>query len=265
MNIVVLPPDVNMSEGGFSIITDESGKEEIRFGLYTVKNLGVDISDAIITERNKTGPFKSFEDFIKRITHKNLNKKSLEALTMCGALDKFGERNEILINMDNILDYHKNVVKNNVQQNSLFGDIVDTSPFVMKKISPATQPQKLQWEKELLGLFVSGFPLDPWKEKITTRGIDIDAINHTLSDGKEVTVAVIIEKIKITITKKGDKMALATLRDYSGFIEVAIFPETYKKNKHLVAIDLPIVVRGKISTRNGNKTLGVEEIRLLTL
>jgi DNA polymerase-3 subunit alpha len=262
MGIIVLPPDINKSEGGFSIVLDQNGKEEIRFGLYTVKNLGVDISDAIIAERKSAGPFTSFENFIRRITHKNLNKKSLEALTMCGALDHFGERNEILANIESVLEFHKHVVKDNILQNSLFATTEDSS-FVMKKVPAASQKQKLTWEKELLGLFVSGFPLDPWKEKIAARNIDIEKVHSHTADGKEVSLAVIIEAIKITITKKGDKMALLTLRDYSGFIEVAVFPESYKKYKDLVVIDTPLVIRGKVSTRNGEKTIALDEIKKL--
>lgn len=262
MKIIVLPPNINMSQGGFSIVKDKEGKEEIRFGLYTVKNLGVDISDAIIEERNKKGPYKSFEDFIKRVTHKNLNKKSLEALTMCGALDEFKERGEILANMENILEFHKHVVKDNILQDSLFGDLEETS-FVMKKTKPVTQEQKLIWEKDLLGLFVSGFPLDPWKEKIEERGVNIDKIHHDIPDGKEVAIAIIIETIKITVTKKGDKMGLVRLRDYTGTIEVAVFPESYKKYKDLLLIDNPLVMRGKVSTRNGEKTLIIDEVKVL--
>lgn len=262
MEIVVLPPDINKSEGGFSIVKDHSGKEEIRFGLYTVKNLGVDISNAIITERNSGGMFTSFENFIRRITHKNLNKKSLEALTMCGALDAFSERNEILANTENILEFHKHVVKDNILQNSLF-NVADESSFVMKKVTAASQKQKLAWEKELLGLFVSGFPLDPWKEKIKERNTNIEKIHSTIPDGKEVSIAVIIQSIRITVTKKGDKMALLTLRDYEGFIEVAVFPEVYKRYKNLCILDTPIIVRGKVSTRNGEKTIAVDEIKSL--
>ncbi len=262
MNIIVLPPNINMSEGGFSIVTDENGKEEIRFGLYTVKNLGVDIADAIIAERKEKGPFTSFENFINRITHKNLNKKSLEALTMCGALDEFAERGDVLANMDNILAFHKHAVKDNRHQNSLFGE-ADTTSFTMKRAPLVTQEQKLAWEKELLGLFVSGFPLDPWREKIEARGIDIDKVHHDTPDGKEVSLAVIIEKYKITKTKKGDHMALVTLRDYRGAIEVAVFPETYKRYKSAIILDLPVVVRGKVATRNGEKTIVVDEIKTL--
>jgi DNA polymerase-3 subunit alpha len=262
MGIIVLPPDVNMSEGGFSIVKDADGKEEIRFGLYTIKNLGVDIADAIIRERKTNGRYTSFENFITRITHKNLNKKSLEALTMCGALDELGDRGQVLANMDNVLSYHKHVVKDNRMQDSLFG-ASETSSFTMKKAEPVSQEQKLAWEKELLGLFVSGFPLDPWKEKIESRGIDIEKVHHDTPDGKEVSIAVVIENIKITKTKKGDHMALVRLRDYRGAIEVAVFPETYKRYKNLLTADIPLVVRGKVSTRNGDKTIVVDEVRTL--
>lgn len=266
MKINVLPPDVNMSEGGFTIVrkNNEDGSyiEEIRFGLYTIKNLGVDISDAIIAERKAKGPYTSFEDFIHRVTHKNLNKKSLEALTMCGALDELAPRGDVLANMESILDFHKSVVKDNVMQDSLFGSHTSSS-FVMKKAPPVDQKQKLAWEKELLGLFVSGFPLDPWKEKIEARGIDIEKVHHDTPDGKEVSLAVVIENIKITKTKKGDLMGLVRLRDYRGAIEVAVFPETYKRYKSLIEVDATVVVRGKVSTRNGEKTIAVDEIKSL--
>ncbi|MFA6608712.1 MAG: DNA polymerase III subunit alpha [Candidatus Paceibacterota bacterium] len=262
MKINVLPPDINKSDGGFSVVEDENGKEEIRFGLYTVKNLGVDISDAIIAERKKGGVYKSFEDFIRRVTHKNLNKKSLEALTMCGALDSFAERGQVLANMESILDFHKHVVKDNILQNNLFGDM-EESPFVMKPATKVSQEQKLTWEKNLLGLFVSGFPLDPWKEKIEAIGVNIDKVHHDTQDGKEVTIAIIIENIKITVTKKGDQMGLVKLRDYTGTIETAVFPETFKKYRPILTLDKPLIVRGKVSTRNGEKTIAVDEIRVL--
>ena len=262
MKIKILPPDINKSEGGFSIVLGKDDKEEIRFGLYTIKNLGVDISDAIIRERERGGVFVSFENFITRVTHKNLNKKSLEALTMCGALDELAERNEILANMESILAFHKHVVKDNILQNSLFDEAV-TSSFVMKKTAAATQKQKLTWEKELLGLFVSGFPLDPWKEKIIARNITIEKVHTESADGKEVSLAVIVEASKITTTKKGDIMALLTLRDYTSVIEVAVFPETYRRYKDVIMLDIPLIVRGKVTTRNGGKTLIIDEIKKL--
>jgi DNA polymerase-3 subunit alpha len=263
MGINVLPPNVNTSEGGFSIVEDAQGKEEIRFGLHTIKNLGVDIGDAIIEERKRGGPFASFENFIRRVTHKNLNKKSLEALTMCGALDELGERGEILANMDSVLDFHKHVVKDNAMQNSLFGDSSSSSSFTMKKAPPVSKEQRLAWEKELLGLFVSGFPLDPWKEKITARGISIETILHSKEDNKKVSLPVIIESIRVTKTKKGDTMALLKIRDYNGTIEVAVFPENYKRYKSIILQDIPLLINGTITTRNGEKTIILEEIKKL--
>ncbi len=262
MKINVLPPNVNFSIGAFSIIKDADEKEEIRFGLYTIKGLGEDISNAIIEERDKNGKFKSFEDFIRRVTHKNLNKRSIEALTKCGAFDEFTERGQILGNLEEILDFHKKVIKDNSTQHSLFG-IEEMSSFYMKKVPEVSKEQKLTWEKELLGLFVSGFPLDKWKEKIEERKMDIEKIRSSVADKTEVTIAVIIENIKTTITKKGDKMALLKLRDYSNTLEVALFPESYKKYKDLVVLDIPLVVKGKVSIRNGEKMMIINEIKPL--
>ncbi len=262
MQIKILPPDINMSEGGFSIVTDSNGKEEIRFGLYTIKNLGVDIADAIVNERKKTGPFTSFENFLERITHKNLNKKSLEALTMCGALDALVDRGDVLGNMDAILQFHKEVIKDNHLQGSLFGGIT-SSVFTLKKSTSVTQEQRLAWEKELLGLFVSGFPLDPWKEKIDQRGITIDKILAGTFDNQKVNIAAIIEQIRITTTKKGDKMALLILRDHYGSFEVALFPESYKKLKDKLYLDIPLIFQGKVNLRNDSRTMIIDTIEKL--
>jgi DNA polymerase-3 subunit alpha len=262
MNITVLPPNVNFSDGGFSIVENKDGVEEIRFGLHTIKNLGVDIGNAIIEERKAGGRFTSFEDFIRRVTHKNLNKKSLEALTMCGALDELGERGQILANMESILEYHKHVVRDNSLQNTLFGNTGGAS-FVMKKSPPISKDQRLVWEKELLGLFVSGFPLDPWKEKISERKLSIQSVLHSKEDSKKISLAVIIETIRLTKTKKGDTMALLKLRDYDGTIEVAVFPETYARYKSLIALDKPLIVEGHTATRNNEKTMIINDIKPL--
>ncbi len=263
MGIAILPPDINNSFGGFCITKNKKDdKEEIRFGLYTIKGLGTDIADAIISEREQNGIYTSFENFIRRVTHKNLNKRSLEALSMCGALDVFTERGQILANMEAVLEFHKKVVKDNIAQGNLFGNN-ETISFTMKKVEPATKSQCLAWEKELLGLFVSGFPLDPWKEKILARNINIEKINNDMGDKSSVTIACVIEMVKIMKTKKGDAMAMARVRDYTGMIEVVFFPENYKKFKPLLLTDKVCLVTGKVNTRNGEKSLLVDEIKEL--
>ena len=257
--INVLPPDINFSNGGFEVVK-KGDEEEIRFGLYTIKNLGQDIADAIIEERDKNGKYISFENFLTRVTHKNLTKKSIEALAMCGAMDELGERNSIVLNIEEILNYHKSVIKDHSAQDSLFSDM-QAPEFKLKKVTPATPEQKLKWEKELLGLYVSGFPLDPWKDKILARGIDIEMIQHELTDDADVSFACIIETIKVTKTKKGDKMALISVRDYSSAFEVAVFPRTYAKIKDGLILDIPLVLKGKVASRNGDKTFVLDEIK----
>ncbi len=263
MGIEVLPPDVNYSGGGFEIIENkEDKKEEIRFGLYTIKNLGKDIADAIIAEREKNGKYKTFEEFLERVTHKNLTKKSLEALSMCGAFDELVERNLVINNIEDILEYHKDVIKDNSMQDSLFGNM-GPSKFTFKNTTVATADQKLKWEKELLGLYISGFPLDPWKKRIEETGMSIKKINDEVADNIEVSLGAIIENIKITTTKKGDKMALLSVRDYTGAFEVAVFPKTYAIIKSKIVKDVPLVLKGKVSSRNGDKTMMVDEIKEL--
>jgi len=260
MEIAVLPPDINSSFGGFTVLKNiDTDKEEIRFGLYTIKGLGSDIADAIIQERTLHGNYSSFEDFIRRVTHKNLNKRSLEALTQCGALDSLCNRGDVLFNLESILEYHKKVIKDNSNQNSLFATH-EVLPFTLKKGPEIPATQKLIWEKELLGLYVSGFPLDPWKEKIKARGMDIDHILHTSRDGENVSFACLIDSVRITKTKKGDLMGIVKVRDYTGALEVAVFPEVFKKTKSLCVLDKTIVIKGKTATRNGERTLVVDDI-----
>jgi DNA polymerase-3 subunit alpha len=260
MGITVLPPDINESVGGFEIVKNEEGVEEIRFGLYTIKNFGVDIADAVINERNKNGKYKNLEDFLKRVTHKNLSKKSMDALAMCGALDMFEERNQIILNIESILEYHKNVIKDNESQMSLFGGNVSAPTFKLKKVLNASPTQKLNWEKELLGLYVSGFPLDPWKEQIIKRNINIDKVHHDYADEFECSLAVLVEKVKIMKTKKGDMMALINTRDYTGAIEMAVFPKSFEKLKAKIKVDTVCVIKGKVASRNGDKTFIVDTI-----
>lgn len=268
MKIEILPPNVNYSMGGFSIsenLSDEKYKEAIRFGLYTIKNLGANIADAIISEREKNGKYKDLEDFINRITHKDLNKKSLEALIKCGATDEFGERNQLLFNLDSLLDYHKTHIKDNKSQNNIFEMFLDkTSNFTLKKCDPATQLEKLNWEKELIGCYISGSPLDKWQDKLKNRNINIknilDEANNEVKDKAKINLPGLIEKIKITKTKTGDQMALVKISDLSGQFEVAVFPKVYKNLKNKLIPNIPLLFVGRVADKNGEKTMVIDNI-----
>lgn len=265
MKIPILPPDVNASFGGFTIV-DTDDTQEIRFGLYTIKNLGTDISDAIITEREKNGKYRSLADFLERIRHKNLNKKSYEALVMSGAMDGLGERGAMLANTEEALAYNRAQGESASGQASLFGMMADASSVPtlrLKQAAPAAKKDMLMWEKELLGLFVSGHPLDAHKEKLDAIGTTIENIK-TLREGNVVVAGGIVEDIRTILTKKGDKMAFVKLTDYSGTLELVLFPEALFAHKEFFeAPDRCIKVKGKISERNGEKTLIVERVKEL--
>ena len=162
MDIDVLPPSINESFSQFTVVNNPPNPYKIRFGLTTIKNFGQGISSVITAERKLNGKFKNLADFLDRVKDKNLNKKSLESLIKCGALDDFNERGILMANIDNLLAYHKermNAVKN---QDSLFGLMSDTStlPGLRLLDAPvAIQKNKLLWEKELLGLYISCHPL----------------------------------------------------------------------------------------------------------
>ncbi|MFZ3015514.1 MAG: DNA polymerase III subunit alpha, partial [Minisyncoccia bacterium] len=154
MNIDVLPPNINESFGDFTIIvgSDHETGRTIRFGLYTIKNLGYDIANSIIEERTKNGKFTSLEDFFERINHKNLNKKSVEALAKSGAMDDFGTRNMIIGNLEKLLAFNKES-RTTSNQDSLFGSIGGIkAKLSLENQKEETKQEKLLWEKELLGL-----------------------------------------------------------------------------------------------------------------
>jgi len=266
MEIPVLPPDINKSFGDFTVVKGkDGGGDEIRFGLHTIKNLGTDISDAIVEERKNQGPYKSFTDFLERVTHKNLNRKSLESLIKAGALDSLGEsRGDLLYNIEEALTYHKESVHLG-SQNSLFGMMADTASvptFKLKSGGTIDPAEKLRWEKELLGLYVSGHPLDNHRDKFSKKENTISH-NKTLPDGATITIGGIIEDIKQIYTKKGDLMAFIRLADYSDRIEGVCFSDAFANYKEILELEKCVAVKGKISRRNGDPSIIIEAIKIL--
>ncbi len=259
MNIKVLPPDVNVSFKGFTYIDENT----IRFGLYTIKNLGSDIGEAIIEERKINGAYKTIGDFLERVQHKNLNKKSMEALIKSGSMDAFGERGSLLGNMEEMLEYNKQINKKPENQASLFGGMMEVKApeFKLKDSAPATQSEKLAWEKELLGLYISGHPLDRLRDKLKDKPQNIKKIRAELGNGHPVTIGGMIATVKPIITKKNDRMAFLTIEDLTGSMEAVIFPKLFTTHADLIVPEKCIALSGKVTIRNGEKSLMIEALK----
>ncbi len=263
MGVEVLPPNVNESFGDFTVV-GEKNAEQIRFGLCSIKNLGTDIAESIIDERKNGGKYKSFADFLLRVKHKNLNKKSLESLIRGGAMDELGERGELLGNAEEALAFNREASGANANQDSLFGGMNIAQPEIkLKAYPPATKNEKLAWEKELLGLYVSGHPLDQWRDKLDKREMTVRKIKETLKEDMLAVVAGIVHESKEIITKSNERMAFLKIADFTDEIETVVFPKLYKDARELLQPDKCIVIRGRISKRNGQTSVLAEEVKEL--
>ncbi|MEK7564296.1 MAG: DNA polymerase III subunit alpha [Patescibacteria group bacterium] len=274
MHIEVLPPNINESYGGFTCLPKEADttinlenkSANIRFGFYTIKNLGTDISNAIIEERKQNGKFNSISDFLNRVKHKNINKKSMEALIKSGCMDEWGDRGVFLSNLENMLAYHKENIKQNENQISLFGNMkTEVSTFKMEPAPQATQAEKLLWEKELLGLYISGHPLDRLREKLQSRNINIkkvkEGMDYNATNGMQVTLAGIIESVRQVVTKKNERMAFLKIADLTDSIEAVAFPSIFKDLIEVLVPEKCIAFSGKVSDKNGEKSIIIEAIK----
>jgi DNA polymerase III subunit alpha len=263
MGIPVLPPDINECYGGFTVIRDEENNPKaIRFGFYTIKNFGEAIADAIIEERKNKGNFSSLEDFLNRIRHKNFNKKSLEALIMAGALDSFGERGQLIYNLEALLEYNKGQKTMHSDQGSLFGE--ESSHITLVPSEELNQEIKLAMEKEILGVYVSGHPLDPFKERFEKTECNINRIiEDEYRNEQKVVIGGIIEAVKIIQTKKGEKMAFLTLTDFTGSIEAVIFPKVFEEYKEMIQEEVVIAARATVSDKDDQKTLIINGLKKL--
>ena len=266
MNIPVLPPDINESFKDFTVLKQTDG-DKIRFGLLTIKNLGEGIAEAIITERKTDGPFKTIDQLTRRVKNKDLNKKSLESLIKCGALDNLGERNLFLNNVDQLLTYARDSQKQHASgQTSLFGDQLNVPlpPLRLSPASPASSAEKLVWEKELLGLFVSGHPLRNYQTQL---GLEqgLTAIKD-ISPQKSSIVKIggIVTKVQKIVTKTGKPMLFSWLEDLTSKIEVVVFPGILEKNPAIWQENSVLVVKGKLNERDGSPKILCDEVKLLT-
>jgi DNA polymerase-3 subunit alpha len=261
MKINVLAPDINESFRKFSVVPE---KNSIRFGLQAVKNVGENIVVEIIHERKKNGPFKNVEEFLQRIEHKDLNKKSLESLIKAGAFDNLTERGELLHNLEELLRFNQDSKKAAVNpQVNLFAKEMSFSPLRLKKTEPMPLEEKLRYERELLGLYISDNPLNYKKEifkKETTR--TLAEITDSLID-RGVKVGGIINEIKKIITKTGRAMLIAKIEDLTGNIEITVFPKTLEITSEVWQKDSIVIVEGRVNKNNGELKIICENAKII--
>jgi len=273
MGIEVLPPNVNKSNVVFtpSFAEASEGKPEvgaIRFGLSAIKNVGANIVEAIVSERAAGGQYQNFNGFITRVKHKDLNKKSLESMIKGGALDSFGiERNTLLHNLDAITKFIQMARKAaDINQGGLFGDVfastVSEKALELEPAPPASNKEKLGWEKELLGLYVSDHPLNENSEKIAAaKPTPIKEVLTDRSTTKMYRVAGMVASVKSIITKSGKPMCFVKLEDQSESIEVVVFPDTFAKNQNCWNEGAIIVLTGRLNFRNGDTSLIADQVK----
>ncbi|QQG42277.1 MAG: DNA polymerase III subunit alpha [Candidatus Giovannonibacteria bacterium] len=271
MEIPVLPPSINVSNKDFTLIKSggapppAGGEDQIRFGLLSIKNVGAGIVEAIIAERKRNGAYKSLAEFLERVESKDLNKKSIESLAKAGALDELGERNEILANMDRILEYAKSSHQAaSASQSSLFSVMSDKTsvpPLRLEKTRPATLDEKLNWEKELLGLYISGHPLDKARAKLANQNLLTIEVFKNKRPAAPVTLAVLIAATRRIFTKTGESMYFLKLQDTTDEIEAVVFPRALRDAAEHIAENNCVAIRGKYSFRNGAPSIIAEEIK----
>jgi DNA polymerase-3 subunit alpha len=268
MGIEVLPPDVNESFVDFGVILQKNGCEQIRFGLSAIKNVGEQLIETIVEERKQNGRFKDVEDFVLRVKSNALNKKSMESLARAGAFDSITERNMILGNVDRILLFAKEEQKAAASgQFSLFAAAATDAAINTLKLEaqqPATKTERMAWEKELLGLYVSDHPLKEYAAFLEDKCKCIGKFKKE-DVNQIITIGGIVTKTQKIFTRSGSSMLFVTLEDLTGKIEILVFPKVLGDNIDIWAEGNILFVKGKLSDKDGVFKLLGEEARRIDL
>jgi DNA polymerase III subunit alpha len=266
MGIEVLAPDINESFEEFAVIIDDKKKENIRFGLNAVKNVGHNVAHEIVEERKRGGKYETISDLMQRVITRDLNKKSVEALAKVGALDALGERNQLLESVDTILTFSKNIQnEKNSNQSSLFGESALTKISIPLKDAPlATKKQKLQWEKELLGLYISDHPASDYQEYLEKMATGISQLEPAMIGNKIKVGGVVTKAQKILLKNQNKTMLFVTIEDMKGKIELLLFPKTLERFEGIWQENNVVIAEGKLSDKDGNFKLIVDNASLVT-
>lgn len=251
MGIKILPPDVNESFPEFGVIKQEKGKDYIRFGLAAIKNVGFGVAEKIVEERKSGGPYLSITNFLHRLGPAAVNKRSLEALAMTGGFDAFGERNSLVQSVDIMTRFLANGKKDSDQM-GLFGshDTAIMSEIALLEVPPLDKRTALEWEKQLLGIYLSGHPLKEIEHLLPHIATAVSSITTTM-EGQNQRVGGIVIELRAITTKSGEAMAFVKLTDTTGTLEVVVFPRTWGEVKAFCQVDRYVVVDGRVDAKDG--------------
>ena len=256
MGIPVLPPDINEGESGFSVSGDA-----IRYGLSAIKSVGKPVTEVILAEREKNGPFRSMEDFVGRMSMKEVNKRTLENFIKSGALDTLpGTRRQKMAVAPTMLEEKAREKKSMFEgQLSLF-DIAgeeDRNEFqiTFPDVGEYSKDELLAFEKEILGVYISGHPLDDyeemWRRNITATSaqfiVDEETDEAGVEDGSRAVIGGLVAGKTVKTTRTNQLMAFITLEDLLGPVEVIVFPRDYEANRDLFTEDSKLFIRGRVS------------------
>ncbi|MCB0317379.1 MAG: DNA polymerase III subunit alpha, partial [Bdellovibrionales bacterium] len=261
--VLVLPPDANQSTAQFSV-----EKNSIRYGLSAVKGIGDKAVQSIIAARSKRKPFKDLEDFIMRVDLKSINKRVVEGLIKCGAMDfspqsrrDLLERSEIVLKAGQA--YHRE--KESSQVSLFAGGSEGVPPIARLQTNKPEWPinKKLAFEREALGFYISGHPLEKFKHYLVKQNIVSTSKIKNRENGDKVKIAGVVTALKLKNTKKGDRYATFTLEDWQGTVEALVWPDTYQKIAHLIVADDPVLVSGKADITEERCSLVIDSMESL--
>jgi len=262
MGIKILPPDINESQADFAVV-----EEGIRFGLAAVKNVGIKAVESIIEVRSNGGPFKDLSDFFKRIEGGKVNRRVLEGLIQCGAFDFTGiQRARLFASLDAIIKFYGGSRDPN-QLNIFSSMAADNSGFrgmlELADVGEWEQGEKLKREKEALGFYITGHPLDEYKRETGIFATNTVEGILNLKEKAEVKAAGVIENLKMKRTKRGDSMAILDLEDQTGSIEVVIFPDVYTNYSVFLKREDPLLISGTAEVNENSSKIIAKEIEPL--
>ena len=256
--IQVTPPDINTSESAFTVVGDA-----IAYGMKGVKNVGIKAIELIVEERGKNGPYASLLDLCLRLDLHEVNKRVLETLIKCGALDSLGERQQLLHSLDRVVDRAQSIQRERASgQVSLFGDgrIADEAEVrLVTGVMPADDRTRLAWEREFLGIYLSDHPLRRVEEELHRR-TDTRCIEITPElEGFEVRVGGVIREVRKRPDRSGRMMAWVELEDLTGTVAVTVFSRTLEQAIDLIQPDRIVLLRAKVDTRRRGRDAGEGE------